>query len=368
MRVCIVVGTRPEIVKMASVIKQLEADGSDFTIIHSGQHYDQNMSEVFFKELDLPVPDTNLEIGSGSPLRQMARALTGLDKAFRRVDPDTVLVEGDTNTVLAAALASTKLGIDTGHVEAGLRSYDLRMPEEHNRRLTDHLSHHLFAPTGKAASILRMEHCWGRIYVTGNTVIDACLLYGSKAEKARISSMVEPGLFALATAHRAENVDDSRILREIFKILVGCPLPVVFPIHPRTRSRFRSAGLLRKLESSENIILLPPVGYIDFLWLMIHCQFIITDSGGIQEEATAPNIRKKVFVVRESTERPEAVEAGYADVVGTKAAAVLRRIRVHQEQKWSPRAKCPYGNGTAGQQIVRRILRTKDISRTSLVS
>src|SRR5439155_1430408 len=184
MRVCIVVGTRPEIVKMASVIKQLEADGSDFTIIHSGQHYDQNMSEVFFKELDLPVPDTNLEIGSGSPMRQMARALTGLDKSFRGVDPDTVLVEGDTNTVLA---------------------------------------------------------------------------------------------FALATAHRAENVDDPRILREIFKILVGCPLLVVFPIHPRTRSRFRSAGLLRKLESSENIILLPPVGYIDFLWLMIHCQFIITD-------------------------------------------------------------------------------------------
>src|SRR5437016_1229280 len=134
--------------------------------------------------------------------------------------------------------------------------------------------------------------------------------------------MVEPGLFALATAHRAENVDDPRILREIFKILVGCPLPVVFPIHPRTRSRFRSAGLLRKLESSENIILLSPVGYIDFLWLMIHCQFIITDSGGIQEEATAPNIMKKVFVVRESTERPEAVEAGYAEVVGTKAAAI----------------------------------------------
>src|SRR2546430_2011634 len=359
MRVCIVVGTRPEIVKMASVIKQLEADGSDFTIIHSGQHYNQNMSEVFFKELDLPVPDTNLEIGSGSPLRQMARALTGLDKAFRRVDPDTVL---------AAALASTKLGIDTGHVEAGLRSYDLRMPEEHNRRLTDHLSHHLFAPTGKAASILRMEHCRGRIYVTGNTVIDACLLYGSKAEKARVSSMVEPGLFALATAHRAENVDDPRILREIFKILVGCPLPVVFPIHPRTRSRFRSAGLLRKLESSENIILLPPVGYINFLWLMIHCQFIITDSGGIQEEATAPNIMKKVFVVRESTERPEAVEAGYAEVVGTKAAAVLRSIRVHQEQKWSSRANCPYGNSTARQQIVRIILRTKDIYCTSLLS
>ena len=189
--------------------------------------------------------------------------------------------------------------------------------------------------------------------MTGNTVIDACLRYGPKALAASTADRQVPfDAFALATAHRAENVDNPAVLRQLFTILTECPLPVVYPIHPRTRMRFREAGLERDLIESKNVALLPPVGYFDFLALLMRCSFVLTDSGGIQEEATAPNIRKKVFVLRESTERPEAVEAGYAEVLGTDARTVLDRVRRFMEESWAPANACPFGDGTAGRRIV----------------
>jgi UDP-N-acetylglucosamine 2-epimerase (non-hydrolysing) len=276
-----------------------------------------------------------------------------LEEAYLDGRPDVVLVEGDTNTVLAGALAGAKLGIKVGHVEAGLRSYDRRMPEEHNRRLTDHASDLLFAPTEHNAATLRREDVWGKIFVTGNTVIDACLEYLPLAERrSSILERINFDEFALATAHRAENVDDPKVLANIAGILMGSPLPVVYPVHPRTTKRLRDMGLYDRLVSHDNVQLIDPVGYFGFLLLMSRSSFIMTDSGGIQEEATAPNIRKKVFVLRENTERPEAVEAGYADVVGTNPGRVLEAIGAylrHPENKFGPG---PFGDGRSGLRIL----------------
>ena len=351
--ICVVVGTRPEIIKMAPIVIELQKRRKEFRIVHTGQHYDLELSQVFFDQLDLPKADHLLAIGSGTQANQTATALIRLEEAFLREGPDLILVEGDTNSVLAGALAGAKLGIDVGHVEAGLRSHDMRMPEEHNRRLTDHLSRLLFAPTDWAASNLRKESVWGDVFVTGNTVIDACLHYMPLALKeSEILEKVKYDEFALATAHRAENVDDPHVMRSFVRILTKCPTPVVYPLHPRTRKRLKEQGLLKGLSESENVQIIPPVGYFDFLVLMRNCRFILTDSGGIQEEVTAPNIRKRVFVLRLSTERPEAVEAGFAEVVGLNDDEVLQSIEAYLGRPEQLRKECPYGSGNAAERIV----------------
>jgi UDP-N-acetylglucosamine 2-epimerase (non-hydrolysing) len=270
-----------------------------------------------------------------------------------------VLVEGDTNTVLAAALASIKMHVPVYHVEAGLRSYDFRMPEEHNRRLVDHMSSLLFCPTSHSAEILRGERVWGSVFVTGNTVIDACLKFMSKAIKvSNVLDSVKFDSFALATFHRAENVDDSQTLRTLVKVMIECPLPVVFPVHPRTMQRLKIYGVIRKLKRSRNVQLLPPVGYFDFLNLMTKCSLILTDSGGIQEEATAPNIRKFVFVLRKHTERPESIQFGFAKLVGTDdCESILSAIRSHIKHEIPLRKKSPYGDGKAGLRIAKLLKR-----------
>ena len=349
----IVVGTRPEIVKMAPIILELENKGMDYELIHTGQHYSFTLSELFFKELQLPKPDHLLDVGSGTHASQTARALVKLENAFLRESPAMVLVEGDTNSVLAGALAGIKLGLDVGHVESGLRSFDRRMPEEYNRILADHMSTHLFAPTKLSAANLKNEGIHGKIFITGNTVIDSCLRYMPIALKhSRIMEKVNLDEFALVTAHRAENVDNGAVLKDFLKIFMNCPIPVVYPIHPRTLKRFKDFGLHAKLAASNNIHLIEPQGYFDFLVLMKHCAFILTDSGGIQEEITAPNLRKKAFVMRLSTDRPESVEAGYAEVVGVKYPKAIRRIREFYENPDPPKRPSPYGQGDAAKRIV----------------
>jgi UDP-N-acetylglucosamine 2-epimerase (non-hydrolysing) len=352
----VVVGTRPEIVKMAPIIRALKKAGVPFTFVHCGQHYDYNMSQQFIEDLELPSPDFSFKIRAVSPVEQTARIMMHMDRLLKRTSPSVVLVEGDTNTVLAAALAANKRAVPVGHVEAGLRSYDLRMPEEHNRRLTDHMSDFLFAPTKRSETNLRNEGVWGKIYVTGNTVIDAVDQHLPIAErKSDILKKIRFDRFVLATAHRVENVDDLNVLKSFMGIMSESPLPVVYPMHPRTRKRLRQNRLLAKVEKSENVQVFPPLGYLDFLVLMRKCELILTDSGGIQEEATAPSIRKRVLVLRLSTERPEAVEAGFAKVVGTDKNQILATINETLAKREELPIKSPYGNGDAAEKIVKII-------------
>jgi len=355
-KVVVVVGTRPEIVKMAPVLRALKKNKIPLIFVHCGQHYDYNMSQQFIEELDLPTPDYRYRVKAYSQGTQTARIITHMEQLLKKTSPNVVLVEGDTNGVLATALAAVKLGISVGHVEAGLRSFDLRMPEEHNRRLTDHISTYLFAPTATAENNLKKENAWGKIHVTGNTVIDSVAQHLPIAEKkSKILETVRLRKFVLATAHRAENVDNLKTLTNFMEAFAEAPIPVVYPMHPRTKKRLQQNGLYTRIQKSENIQILPPVGYLDFLVLMKSCEMIVTDSGGIQEETTAPCIRKKVLVIRLSTERPEAVEAGFAEVVGVKKQKITDTIKRALEYRKKLPEKSPYGDGRAGEKIVQII-------------
>ena len=349
----LVVGTRPEIIKMAPIIRALEREDISFTLVHCGQHYDYHMSQRFIHELSLPTPECSYRIRVYSPGVQTGRIICLLERIIKRKRPKIVLIEGDTNSVLASAIASIKQNVPVGHVEAGLRSFDLRMPEEHNRRLVDHLSSYLFAPTRYASENLKSENVWGKIYVTGNTVIDAVLQHLCIAEeKSTIMEEIHYDSFILTTAHRAENVDNPEVLRNLVEAYLEAPLPIVYPVHPRARKRLIQNGLWRKLRNSKNVQLLPPVGYFDFLTLMKNCSFIVTDSGGIQEEATAPPIRKRVIVTRISTERPEAVKAGFAKVVGTKKESIVLAMEEALENDKNLPHNSPFGDGKAAEKIV----------------
>jgi len=284
--------------------------------------------------------------------------MTLIERVIKKTEPKIVLVEGDTNGVLASALAAVKLNVPVGHVEAGLRSYDLRMPEEHNRRLVDHVSTYLFAPTENTRKNLEKESVWGKISVTGNTVIDAVIQHLPMAErKSNILDEVRFKQFAIVTAHRAENVDDPVVLKNFVETFVDAPLPIVYPVHPRARKRLRRQRLWRKLSSSSNVQLLSPLGYFDFLVLMKRCEMLLTDSGGIQEEATAPPIRKPVLVIRLSTERQEAVEAGFAKVVGVEKEGILTAMENALKMRGKLPETSPYGDGKAAKKIVEILMK-----------
>jgi UDP-N-acetylglucosamine 2-epimerase (non-hydrolysing) len=351
--IVVVAGTRPEIIKMAPIIRALNKSQIPFIFVHCGQHYDYNMAQQFIENLELPSPDYSFKIEANSPGTQTAEIMMKMDQLLEKIDPSIVLVEGDTNSVLAAALAANKRVIPVGHVEAGLRSFDLRMPEEYNRRLTDHLSQFLFTPTERAKANLLKENVWGKIYITGNTAIDAVIEHLPIAEKkSTIMEKISFETFALATAHRAENVDDISVLESFMEVFSKSPIPIVYPMHPRTKKRLQENNMLNKMEALRNLLILPPLGYLDFLILMKNCELIITDSGGIQEEATAPGIRKHVLVLRLSTERPEASEAGFAKVVGTDKknilAAIEETVKNHVELPYVS----PFGDGTAAKKTI----------------
>jgi UDP-N-acetylglucosamine 2-epimerase (non-hydrolysing) len=351
--VIVVTGTRPEIIKMAPIIRALEKAELPSVFVHCGQHYDYNMAQQFIENLELEAPDYWLKIESASPGAQTAEILMKMDELIGKIDPSIVLVEGDTNTVLSAALAANKRVVPIGHVEAGLRSYDLRMPEEHNRRLTDHISQFLFSPTEHAMANLRKENVWGKICLTGNTAIDAVKEHLPIAEKtSKIMEQIPFKEYTVATAHRAENVDDPAVLNSFVEVFKKSPLPIVYPMHPRARKRLQENNILEKIEVMKNVLVLPPTGYLDFLVLMRNCKLIITDSGGIQEEATAPAIRKRVLVIRLSTERQEAVEAGFATVVGTDSKRILSAMDEALTTETQLPESSPFGDGSAGQKTV----------------
>jgi len=354
MKIAVVLGTRPEIIKMAPVIRELGRRKASFFILHTGQHYSYNLDRVFFEQLGLPQAKYNLEVGSGSHAEETAKILTGVEEVLRKETPDAVLVEGDTNSVLAGALAATKLHIKVGHVEAGLRSYDRQMPEEINRTLTDHCSDFLFAPTGKAKAILLGEGISeDKIFVTGNTIVDAIYqnleIAGEKGNTLDTLNS-KPKEYFLVTLHRQENVDNqarfTSILEGLDKVATSFHLPVIYPIHPRSRKMMSVFHL-----EPRNLTLIDPVDFFGFLQLESNARLILTDSGGVQEEACI--LKVPCVTLRDNTERPETIEVGANVLAGASPNRILEcsKMMLGRENNWLN----PFGDGTAGRKIVKII-------------
>ena len=355
MSIAIVLGTRPEIIKMSPVIRECEHKNLDYFILHTGQHYSYEMDRVFFEQLELPKARYNLDVGSGNHGEQTGKIISGIEKVLMEEKPDAVLVQGDTNTVLAGALAASKLHIKVGHVEAGLRSYDRRMPEETNRVLADHCSDYLFSPTKKAKDILLGEGIpEDMIYVTGNTIVDA-VRQNVKIAPERASILneldIEPGNYLLTTAHRQENVDDrvrlTGILQGLESLAEEFDMPVIFPIHPRSRKRIQEFGI----STNGSITLIDPVDFLSFLQLEKNAGLILTDSGGVQEESCILGV--PCVTLRDNTERPETMEVGANMLAGTKPERIVACARKmsERERTWEN----PFGDGMAGERI-RRIM------------
>jgi UDP-N-acetylglucosamine 2-epimerase (non-hydrolysing) len=357
----LVFGTRPEIIKMAPIIRACQAKGVPLVLTCTGQHYDHQLIGIFLEELDLPTPDENMHVGSGMHGAQTGRMLALLEESFHARKPNMVLAQGDTNSVLAAALASTKLHIPFGHIEAGLRSRDRQMPEEINRILADHCAELCFAPTEEAAANLCAENIpESRVALTGNTIADASLQHLPMAEargKALRRLGLTPRQFVIVTCHRDSNVDDPGRLSEILRALgrVAQHLPVALPLHPRTRDSVQRNGLenfLAPLKVTE------PLGYLDFLQLLAEARFAITDSGGVQEEASI--LQTPCLTIRDSTERPETVRAGVNRVIGMAETAIVEHslALIHDENVWESMRGHPhlFGDGRAGARIVARIV------------
>ncbi len=354
MKPAIVVGTRPEIIKMAPVVRACQARGTPWLLLHTGQHYSFEMDGVFFQELGLPPAHVNLEVGSGSQNYQIAAVIQGITPVLEEHQPDVVLVEGDTNSVVAAGLAANKLRIPVGHVEAGLRSYDRSMPEEINRILVDHLGDWLFAPTDHSRDLLLAEGLpAGRIHVTGNTVVDELLLQRERAKtRGSLATFeVQERGYAVATVHRLENVENESRLRGIFEGLAAVAkelkLTVLAALHPRTRGKLEALGI-----APAGVRLMPPLGYLDFLALHDHAALTLTDSGGLQEEACCLGV--PCVTLRDNTERPEAVAVGANLLAGADPAKILEAARTMagRARAW----KNPYGDGRSGLRIVDLLL------------
>jgi UDP-N-acetylglucosamine 2-epimerase (non-hydrolysing) len=331
MKVLHVVGARPNFMKTAPIMAAMTGYPDRFqqTLVHTGQHYDDNMSRVFFEDLGLPQPDHYLGVGSGTHAGQTARVMLAFEPLVQERHPDLVLVVGDVNSTLACALVCVKLGIKVGHVEAGLRSFDRTMPEEFNRLLTDQISDLLFTPSRDAdANLLREGIPRERIHLVGNVMIDTLVRLLPKAERSPIRA--ELGLqsedYVLVTLHRPANVDDPDTLQRILLALsdIAHDFPIVFPVHPRTRKRIAEFELISRQQAPDKLQLLEPVGYLDFLALMREANLILTDSGGIQEETTYLGV--PCLTVRPNTERPITIEVGTNRLVASERAVIVEAV------------------------------------------
>ncbi len=362
-KIITIVGARPQFIK-ASVLSRLVRsdkweDKFSEILIHTGQHYDTNMSEIFFNQMEIPKPDINLNIGSGNHGRMTGEMLIKIEEILLTEKPDIVLVYGDTNSTLAGALAASKLNIAIAHVEAGLRSFWKKMPEEQNRILTDHLSEYLFCPTQTAINNLKNENIGNGVFHVGDIMLDASVHYsrildnkGDLEKKQLLNDCGFPGTlnnrdFFLLTIHRAENTDDPTKLKEIFKGLDGISIEGILPIHPRTK---KIIGAFH-ISIPSNIHLIEPVGYLEMLLIQQMCKFIVTDSGGMQKEAYF--MKKPCITLREQTEWVETVQAGWNILTGTNSVKLRGSIKS---------LSCPnnyqlfYGNGNAAEQILQNML------------
>jgi len=350
-KVAIVLGTRPEIIKMSPIIRGLEEVGMEYFILHTGQHYSYNLDQVFFEQLKLPQPKYNLRVGSGTHAEETGKMMIGIERVLFDEKPDIVLVEGDTNTVLAGALASVKVGVTLGHVEAGLRSFDRSMPEEINRIVADHVSDILFAPTEVAKrNLLREGIPEEKIHVTGNTIVDAVYQNLQLAETVNVQFADDD--YFLVTVHRQENTDNPmrlgniieglKLVREYFN------MPIIYPIHPRTLKRIKEYGI-----DVEGLNLIEPLDYLSFLKLESKAKLIFTDSGGVQEEACI--LRVPCITLRYNTERPETLEVGANVLAGTEPKQILEKTKIMIDAKrdWEN----PFGDGRAANRIINIISR-----------
>ncbi len=351
MKILTVVGNRPQFIKAAAVSGPLRAEHEE-VLVHTGQHYDDALSAVFFAELGLAQPDRELQIGGGSNTSQTARMLTALEPLLAEVEPDAVLVYGDTNSTLAGGLAAAQAQVPVVHVEAGMRSYDRAMPEELNRVLTDHLSELLLCASDVSAANLRAESAPGKIEVVGDVMVDVALRLQPVA---RVQTQtleeygVQPGEYLLATAHRAGNVDDPARLARLVELLIALPGPVVLPLHPRTRARLTDAGLLERLARTPGMTLTEPLGYVQMSALLCRARAVATDSGGVQKEAYLAGV--PCVTLRANTEWVETVDAGWNTLVDLDTEAALAAL----ERRPPPERQALYGDGHAAERCVAAI-------------
>jgi UDP-N-acetylglucosamine 2-epimerase len=349
MKILSVVGARPQFIKAAPVSRALQAAGLDEFLVHTGQHYDANMSQIFFDELGIPRPDLNLGVGSGTHGRQTAEMLIGLEEVMMAERPDWVLVYGDTNSTIAAALAAVKLHIPLAHVEAGLRSFNRTMPEEHNRVLTDHASDMLFCPTQTAVDNLANEGVTRGVHLTGDVMYDAALMFAQKARsQSHVLERLElmPKNYLLATIHRPHNTDFPDRLTGILEAFASLEEQVILPIHPRTRKKIADLGLNVDELAARGVRITAPVGYLDMLMLEQNARMILTDSGGIQKEAYF--FRVPCVTLRNDTEWWETLDAGWNVLVGWNTDKLLEAVRT-----LSPAGTPPpiFGDGRAAEKI-----------------
>ncbi|MFL5734111.1 MAG: non-hydrolyzing UDP-N-acetylglucosamine 2-epimerase [Chloroflexia bacterium] len=346
MKILSVVGARPQFIKAAPVGRALEEAGIAEVLLHTGQHYDPGMSDVFFSELNIREPDYNLGAGSGSHAVQTAAMLTGIEDVLLKERPDYILIYGDTNSTLAGALAAAKLGVPVAHVEAGLRSYNRAMPEEINRVVADSLSSLLFCPTGVAAANLAREGITEGVHVVGDVMYDATLYAAERARDSAHGILERHHLtrrgYLLATVHRASNTDNPANLASILEALSASAEPVVFPVHPRTRKAMEAAGI----NAGANVLAIEPVSYLEMLTLEEHARKILTDSGGVQKEALW--FRVPCITLRDETEWVETVECGWNTLVGTDRQRILAAIAAPNPPGPPPQI---YGDGRAAERI-----------------
>jgi UDP-GlcNAc3NAcA epimerase len=344
LKILSVVGNRPQFIKSAPLSLALREHGAEEVVLHTGQHYDRELSQVFFEELELDPPAYQLDAGSGTHAEQLSRMLPGIERAVLDERPDRVLVFGDTNSTLAGALAAAKAGFEVVHVEAGLRSFDLTMPEELNRMLVDRLSTLLFCPTENAETNLKREGIVGGVRVVGDVMLDANLRLAPIARErsgALEETGVEPGAYVLATLHREANARQP-VLGRIVHALGLLGEPVVFPVHPRTRAALAAAGI----ELADNVRALPPLGYLDFAALASQARVILTDSGGVQKEAYWYEV--PCVTLRENTEWVETVETGWNRLAGSDPEVIVQAARDATQPSQHPPL---YGDGHAADSI-----------------
>ena len=350
MKIASIVGARPNFVKLGPIHRSLESSGIEHLIVHTGQHYDYEMSDIFFSEFTLPKPDVHLGVGSGSSCFHIGEIIKRLENKLLEKQIDLVLVYGDTNSTLAGAICANKCNIKLGHIEAGLRSYDVSMPEENNRILTDHLSDYLFAPTSNAVNNLKKERIRGKVFNTGDLSVEIIEKTRSISRKSKILDILnlKSKSYLLLTMHRAENTNSKYLfiqLLETFEALKDSV--IVFPIHPRTKKMFESFGLLDRLLSCSNVKTLLPVGYIDFIALLQNSLKAVTDSGGIQKEAYL--LKVPCITMRKNTEWIETLRGQWNVLTGVDSKKLIKAIR--KPSTGSKYSKAAFGKGKTSQVI-----------------